>query len=57
MMYKPNIPARLLPTGFNAAIENLVISVEKYCAKSIENRKTKMTDSYHLTDIFETLNA
>ena len=57
MMYKPNIPARLLPTGFNAAIENLVISVEKYCAKSVENRKTKMTDSYHLTDIFETLNA
>ena len=57
MTFKPNIPVRLLLTGYNAAIENLAISVEKYCAKFIESRKTKMNDWYHLTDIFETLNA
>ena len=44
MMYKPNIPVRLLLAGYNAAIENLVISVEKYFAKLIENRKRKMND-------------
>lgn len=44
MTFKPNIPVRLLLTGYNAAIENLAISVEKYCAKFIENRKTKMND-------------
>ena len=44
MTFKPNITVRLLLTGYNAAIENLAISVEKYCAKFIENRKTKMND-------------
>lgn len=44
MAYRPNIPVRLLPTGCNATIENLAISVEKYCAKLTENRKTKMND-------------
>ena len=55
--HKPNIPVRLLTTGCNRAIENLAIFVEKYCAKLTENIPTKINDSHHLIDIFETLNA
>ena len=54
--HKPNIPVRLLTTRCNAAIENLVIFVEKHCAKLTENIPTKINDPYHLTDIFETRN-
>ena len=42
--HKPDILMRLLTTECNTAIENLTIFAEKH-------------DSYHLTDIFETLNA
>ena len=45
---------RLLNT---TAIKNLVIFVEKHCAKLTENIPTKINDSYYLTDKFETLNA
>ena len=45
---------RLLIT---TAIENLVIFVEKHCAKLTENIPTKINYSYYLTDKFETLNA
>ena len=46
-----------MTTGFNTAIENLAIFVEKHCAKSTENMLTKINDSYHWKDISETLNA
>ena len=39
------------------AIENLVIFVEKHCAKLNENIPTKINNSYYVIDIFETLNA
>ena len=55
--YKQNIPARLLTTGCNTAIENLAILVEKHRAKRTENIPTKINDPYHLIDNFETLNA
>ena len=55
--YKQNIPARLLTTGCNTAIENLAILVEKHCARLTENIPTKINDPYHLIDNFETLNA
>ena len=55
--HKPNIKVRLLTTGCNTAIENLAIFVEKRCAKLTENIPTKINYSYHVIDIFETLNA
>ena len=42
--HKPDILIRLLTKDCNTAIENLAIFAEKH-------------DSYHLTGIFETLNA
>ena len=55
--HKPNVPVRLLTTRCNTIIENLVIFVEKHCAKLTENIPTKINDSYHLIDISETMNA
>ena len=55
--HKPDILMRLLTTECNMAIENLAIFAAKRCAKLNENIPTKINDSYHLTDIFETLNA
>ena len=55
--HKPNIRVRLLTTRCNTSIENLAIFVVKHCAKLTENMPTKINDSYHLIDIFETLNA
>ena len=56
-MHKPNIQARLLTTGCNTAIENQAIFVEKHCATLTEKIPRKITDSYYLFDISETLNA
>ena len=55
--HKPNTPVILLTAGCNTAIKNLAIFVEKHCAKLTENIPTKINDSHHLIDIFETLNA
>ena len=47
----------MLTTESNTAIEKLAIFEEKHCARITENKPTKINDSYHTTDIFETLNA
>ena len=56
-MHKPNIPVRLLTTGYDTAIENLTIFVEKHYTKLNENMPTKINASYHVIDTSETLNA
>ena len=55
--HKPSIPVRLLTTGCNPTIQNLAIFVGKHCPKLTGNIPTKISDSYHLIDILETMNA
>ena len=46
-----------MTTGCNTVTENLETLVEKHYGKLTETIPTKINDSYHLIDIFETLNA
>ena len=54
--HKDGIPARLLTTGCNTAIENLSKFVEKHCAPLTTNLPSRIRDTGHLLDIVDELN-
>ena len=54
--HKDNIPARLLTSGCNTAIENASIFLEKQCAPLTADLPSRIRDTGHLLDIIDTLN-
>ena len=48
---------RLLTTGFNTAIENLLPFIEVVCAPLTNNIETRIRDTSHLLDIIDNLNS
>ena len=54
--HKPNNPVRLLTTGCNTAIENLLRFIEVVCAPLTNNIETRIRDTSHLLDIIDELN-
>ena len=56
-IHKPNNPVRLLTTGCNTAIENLLRFIEVVCAPLTNNIETRIRDTSHLLDIIDELNS
>ena len=55
--HKPNNPVRLLTTGCNTPIENLLQFIKVVCAPLTNNIETKIRDTSHLLDIIDELNS
>ena len=55
--HKPISPVRLLTTGCNTAIENLLCFIEVVCVPLTNNIETRIRDTSHLLDIIDDLNS
>ena len=54
--HKTSMPARLLTSGCNTAIENLSHFIEIICSPLTEVMQCRIKDTSHLPDIIDTLN-
>ena len=55
--HKPNNLERLLTTGCNTAIENLLRFIEVVCVQLTNKIETRIRDTSHLLDIIDELNS
>ena len=54
--HKVDNPVRIITSGFNTAVENLSIFVEKVLYKEVERVSSRIKDTSHMLDIIDNLN-
>ena len=54
--HKAHNPVRIITNGYNAAVENLSISVKKVLYKEVERIQSRIKSTGHILDIIDNLN-